>query len=170
MAKIDFFMRESKAGAVFLLLIRCYLGWKWLTAGWMKLTAPQPFDSTGYLQNAVANSKGENPIVQDWWGSILETAVIPQVEIFNFLVPWGEFLVGLALLLGVFTVFAASAGVIMNLCYFLSGSISIIPQMLLCAFFIIYAGSNSGRIGVLYLLNKYRFRTKHTTSANPEQT
>ncbi|GAA0137138.1 DoxX family protein [Paenibacillus sp. YSY-4.3] len=168
MAKIDFFMRESKAGAIFLLLIRFYLGWKWLTAGWMKLTASQPFDSTGYLQNAVVNSKGENPIIQDWWGNLLESTIIPHVEVFNFLVPWGEFLVGLALLLGIFTVAAASAGMFMNLCFFLSGSISIIPQMLLCAFLIIYAGRNSERIGVMYLLSRYWFKGEAATPANPD--
>ncbi|MNJ67817.1 hypothetical protein D3C77_640190 [compost metagenome] len=100
----------------------------------------------------------------------MESSVIPQVEVFNFLVPWGEFLVGLALLLGIFTVFAASAGMFMNLCFFLSGSISIIPQMLLCAFLIIYAGRNSERIGVMYWLNRYRFKAKPATPPNPEQT
>ncbi|WP_055108112.1 DoxX family membrane protein [Paenibacillus ihumii] len=163
MAKIDFLIKESKAGAVLLFLLRLYLGWKWLTAGWMKLTSSQPFDSTGYLQNAVANSKGDNPIVQYWWGRVLESSVLPNVEVFNFLVPWGEFLIGLALLFGICTLSAALTGMFMNLCFFLSGSISIIPQMLFCAFLLIYAGSNSGRIGVMYLLNRYWLKARTKT-------
>ena len=36
-------------------------------------------------------------MVQPWWGNFLQEVALPHVEIFNVLVPWGEFLVGIAL-------------------------------------------------------------------------
>ncbi|UUZ97500.1 DoxX family membrane protein [Paenibacillus sp. P25] len=64
-------------------------------------------------------------------GNFLHDVALPNVHVFNFLVPWGEFLIGLALILGLATIFAAFMGAIMNFSFFLSGSISIIPQMLM---------------------------------------
>jgi thiosulfate dehydrogenase [quinone] large subunit len=47
------------------------------------------------------------------------------------LVPWGEFLVGLGLILGSLTTFAVLMGVVMNFSYMLSGTTSTNPQMVL---------------------------------------
>ncbi|WP_179223719.1 hypothetical protein [Paenibacillus tyrfis] len=35
-------------------LVRLYIGWKWLSAGWGKLTGANPFDASGFLKGAVA--------------------------------------------------------------------------------------------------------------------
>jgi len=61
------FLRESKIAAALLLILRLYLGYKWLTSGWGKITGGG-FNASGFLQGAVANASGENPTVQPWWG------------------------------------------------------------------------------------------------------
>ncbi len=53
--------------------------------------------------------------------------VQPNVEFFLFIVTWGEFAVGLGILLGVLTGIAAGFGVLMNLNYLLTGTASINP-------------------------------------------
>ncbi|MCZ8518290.1 MULTISPECIES: DoxX family membrane protein [Paenibacillus] len=161
------FIKRSTTVAILLTLIRFYLGWKWLTSGWGKITGSKAFDASSFLKNAIANSTGAKPTVQGWWGSFIEAVALPNIKVINVLIPWGEFLVGLALLLGIFTVFAAWMGALMNFSFFLSGSISTIPQMLLCSFILIYAGQHAGRIGIDYLL--YRYRRKAQGSVGPEQ-
>ena len=36
-------------------------------------------------------SKGAQPAVQSWWASFLQEFAIPNVDLFNTLVTWGEF-------------------------------------------------------------------------------
>lgn len=146
------FLRESKIAAALLLILRLYLGYKWLTSGWGKITGGG-FNASGFLQGAVANASGENPTVQPWWGSFLEAVAIPNANLFTYLVMWGEVLVGIALILGIFTTFAALMGAIMNFAFLFSGTVSVNPQMLLWTIFILVAGYNAGRFG----LDRYIF-------------
>lgn len=140
------FLRENTVSSYLLLVMRLYLGWAWLTAGWEKLIGG--FDATGYLQGAIQQATGDNPVVQGWWAAFLEGLALPYVGLFNFLVPIGEFLVGLALILGTFTTFAALMGMVMNAAFLFSGTISTNPQMVLVTVFILVAGSNAGKIGL----------------------
>lgn len=59
-----------------------------------------------------------------------------------------ELLVGIALIIGVFTGTAALFGGFMNMNYLLSGSIGLNPIMLLLAFFLILAWRTAGWWGV----------------------
>lgn len=139
-------LRESIIASVLLLLVRLYLGYSWLTAGYHKIV--DGFDSSGFLQGALAKSTGEHPAVQAWWGTFLESFAIPNAGIFNVLIPWGEFLVGLGLLLGCFTTAAAFFGILMNFAFLFSGTVSTNAQMVLLTIFILAAGYNAGRFGL----------------------
>ncbi|WP_419955090.1 hypothetical protein ACN6MT_05835 [Neobacillus niacini] len=79
---------------------------------------------------------GENPAVQPWWGSFLKKVALPHVDLFN-VVPWGEFLVGLGLILGIFTSFSILMGLTMNFAYMLPGTTSTNPQMVLLGLLIL---------------------------------
>ncbi|MBD8067779.1 DoxX family protein [Bacillus sp. PS06] len=155
------FLRESKVAAGILLVIRLYLGYKWLTSGWGKVTGGT-FDAGGFLHGAIANSTGENPTVHAWWASFLEGVAIPNAGLFTYLVMWGEVLVGIALILGIFTTFAALMGIIMNFAFLFSGTLSVNPQMVLLTIFVLVGGYNAGRFGldrfVMPYLNKSRYR------------
>lgn len=139
-------LRNNKVVAGLLAIIRLYLGYHWLTAGWGKITGG--FDASGYLQGAVASSGGEHPTVQAWWGAFLETVALPGADIFSFLVMWGEFLVGLALILGIFTNFAALMGITMNFAFIFSGTVSTNPEMVILTAILLVAGTNAGKIGL----------------------
>ena len=139
-------LRGKKSASYLLFFIRLYLGYEWLMAGWNKIT--NDFDASGFLKGAVGKASGEHPAVQSWWATFLEGFAIPNVDIFNILVPWGEFLVGIALILGIFTSFAALMALVMNFSFLLSGTTSTNPQMLLLGLFILIAGKNAGEIGL----------------------
>jgi thiosulfate dehydrogenase (quinone) large subunit len=147
------FLRESITAAGLLLILRLYLGYSWLTSGWGKLSGG--FDASGFLQGAVANPvKGPNGVVYGWWASFLESFAIPNASIFNLLIPWGEFLVGLGLILGCLTTAAALFGVIMNFSFLISGTISHNPTDILMGILIMVAGYNAGRFGLDYFINR----------------
>jgi thiosulfate dehydrogenase [quinone] large subunit len=117
-----------------------------MVAGWGKLTGG--FEAAGFLQGAIAKATGDHPAVQGWWAAFLEHAALPGVKVFNVMVPLGEFLVGLGLILGTFTTFAALMGIVMNAAFLFSGTVSTNAQMLLLQMFILVAAANAGKIGL----------------------
>ncbi|GAB3792699.1 DoxX family protein [Virgibacillus kimchii] len=141
------FLRNSSIAAGILVFLRVYIGYQWMVAGYGKIAGGQ-FDASGYLQGAVAAAGGENPTVQAWWGTFLETVALPNAELFTFVVMWGELLVGIALILGIFTNFSALMGITMNFAFLFSGTVSTNAQMVLITVFIIAAGANAGKYGL----------------------
>ncbi|CAG9607084.1 DoxX family protein [Pseudoneobacillus rhizosphaerae] len=157
-------LRENTYAAGLLAIIRLYIGYSWLTAGWHKLTGE--FDASGYLANAVANPvKGpDGNAVYSWYVSFLESFAIPNVDIFNTIVPLGEFLVGLGLILGCLTTAAMFFGIVMNFSFFLAGTVSHIPTDLFLGAIILFAGFNAGKFGldrwVVPFIRKTVFKSK----------
>jgi thiosulfate dehydrogenase [quinone] large subunit len=145
----DFF--SSRNAPWIWLALRLYVGYEFVTAGWEKITGPNPFDATGFLNNAIKMSTGAHPAVQPWFASFVRSFALPNVGLFNFLVKYGEVLVGLALILGFATIFAAAMAMLMNFSFMFAGSTSTNPQMVLLAGTIIFAGgAYAGHLGVDY--------------------
>ncbi|GBF11738.1 MAG: DoxX family protein [Tepidibacillus sp.] len=142
------FLKENVYASYVLTLVRLYLGYEWIQAGWHKLTGAEPFNAQGFLMGAVKKATGDHPVVQSWWANFLDAFAIPNVGLFNFLVPYGEFLVGLGLILGALTTAAAFFGILMNYAFMFSGSTSTNVQMSLLTIFILVAGFNAGKIGL----------------------
>lgn len=141
------FLRKNAVVAGVLAIIRIYLGYEWMTHGYQKITGGE-FDAGGFLQGAVAQAGGEHPAVQGWWAAFLETVAIPNAGLFTYLVMWGELLVGIALILGLFTNFAALMAITMNFAFLFSGTVSTNAQMVLLTVFLLVAGYNAGRFGL----------------------
>ncbi|GEN33307.1 MULTISPECIES: DoxX family protein [Aneurinibacillus] len=158
-------LRESKWSAGILALLRVWLGYTWITSGWGKIT--EGFQSAGFLKGAVAKATGDHPAVQSWWASFIEGFALPNSAFFDILIPWGEFLVGIALIAGLLTTFAGLMGIVMNFAFLFSGTTSINPQMVLFTFFLLVAGRNAGRYGldayVLPFLDKWFHREHEMT-------
>ncbi|MFC4401833.1 DoxX family protein [Gracilibacillus xinjiangensis] len=139
-------LRSNKTLACVLAIIRIYLGYEWMTAGWGKITGG--FDAEGFIQGAIDKAAGDQPAVQSWWAAFLESIALPGANVFTYLVMWGEFLVGVALILGVLTNFAALMGIIMNFAFLFSGTVSTNGLMILLTLFLLVAGYNAGRFGL----------------------
>lgn len=155
-------LRENRIASALLLVVRLYLGYSWLTSGYGKIM--EGFDASGFLKGALAKTGGEHPSVQAWWASFVEGFALPNVDLFNVLVPWGELLVGLGLILGCFTTAAAFFALVMNFSFLFSGTLSTNPQMVLLTIFVAVAGLNAGRYGldrfVIPYLRKMRKKPK----------
>lgn len=144
------FLRENKIAAGILTVLRLYLGYAWMTAGYHKLA--DGFDATGYLTNAVANPvKGpDGSMVYGWYVAFLENFALPNAEIFNTLIPIGEFLVGLGLILGCLTTAAMFFALVMNFSFFLAGTVSHNPTDIFLGAIILFSGFNAGKYGLDY--------------------
>ncbi|GHO48092.1 DoxX family membrane protein [Ktedonospora formicarum] len=148
--------------------LRLYIGYVWLSAGLTKLTGysfsldapvkPAPggawvFNAhTGdalrhFLLGALQKAGGEHASVQGWYAALLHGFVLPQAEIFTYLVTFGEVLVGLGLIFGCFTGLAALFGLFMNLNYLFAGTISINPTLAIAAVLLILAWRVAGYLG-----------------------
>ena len=146
---------KGTQGSWIWLVVRLYVGYQWLTAGWGKATGAKAFDATGFLKGAIAKSvpaaPGGKPVVQAWWGSFLEGFALPNVKLFNFMIVYGEILVGLALILGFATIFAAVMGMVMNFAFLLSGTTSSNPNLLALQFILVtLGGAYAGYLGADY--------------------
>src|SRR5690606_17842900 len=94
-------LKENKVVTVLLTVVRIYLGWTWFIAGWHKIVAATPFDATGYLTNAVNNpviDRATNEAVYPIFTAFLKHFALPNVNIVNVLVPWGELFIGIGLI------------------------------------------------------------------------
>jgi len=147
-------LRENNIVAGILTIIRVYLGWHWLSAGWGKIT--NGFDAAGFLANAAANpvAKGE-ALVYPTYAKFLESFAVPNADIFSFIIPWGEFLVGLGLILGCLTTYAAFFAMVMNFSFLFAGTVSSNPFDIMLAIFIAAAGYNAGKFGLDRFVTPY---------------
>ena len=151
-----FFLGTGGAAAMWF-VVRMDVGAEWLLAGWEKIQSPvwgaNGTALGGFVKGALAKSTGANPAVQDWYATFLKNFVLPNAGLFSFLVTWGEFAVGLGVLLGVLTGIAAGFGVLMNLNYLLAGTVSINPVLGVFGLFLVIAWRVAGLIGLdRYLL------------------
>ncbi|MDE2311893.1 MAG: DoxX family membrane protein [Patescibacteria group bacterium] len=136
------------------LIIRLYVGWQWLEAGWSKLGSPAWTGNQtgaalqGFLNGALAKTAGAHPDVQGWYAVFLKGFVMNHAASFSYLVTYGELLVGLALILGVFTGIAAFFGAFMNMNYLFAGTVSVNPLLFLLGLFLILAWRIAGWYGL----------------------
>lgn len=136
------------------LILRLYVGWAWLQAGWGKLNNPAWTGDkagaalTGFVNGALTKTAGEHPDVQGWYAWFLENAVLPNAAFWGYLVAWGETLVGIALILGILTGIAAFFGSFMNVNFLLTGAVSTNPILFVIATWLVLAWKTAGWWGL----------------------
>ncbi|MGW8143730.1 MAG: DoxX family protein [Anaerolineales bacterium] len=136
------------------LILRLYVGWEWLQASWGKINNPSWIGNksgsalTGFVNGALAQTGGEHPNVQIWYAWFLQHLVQPYPVFWSYMVTFGEFLVGIALIFGAFTGIAAFFGSFMNMNYLLAGAVSVNPVLLILATLLVLAWKTAGWWGL----------------------
>jgi thiosulfate dehydrogenase [quinone] large subunit len=136
------------------LILRLYVGYEWLSAGYGKITNPAWTGATagsalgGYIKNAITLASGAHPAVQSWYADFMQTVILPNATAWGYVVAFGETLVGVGLILGVFTGIAAFFGGFMNWNYLMAGSVSINPVLLPLEVLLLLAWRTAGWWGV----------------------
>ncbi|MEH7234560.1 DoxX family membrane protein [Bacillus sp. JJ1562] len=162
------FLKGPKMAVIWTVL-RIWLGIQWIEAGFHKITGG--FDAGGFLQGALAKAGGEHPAVAGWYATFLEGFALPNVEIINVLIPWGEFLVGLGLIVGAATIPALLAAGFMNLNFLLAGTVSTNPVLYTVTVILLFAGAATyyygvDRFAVPYLTKRFNEKKATKTAAN----
>src|SRR6185369_11418455 len=112
-APLSKFLFSNTKISWFWLVVRIYVGWQWLVAGWEKVTSaawvgPQAGTAMGgFIKGALAKTSGAHPDVSGWYASFLQNAVLPHISTWSHVIAYGELLVGVALIVGAFTGIAA---------------------------------------------------------------
>jgi thiosulfate dehydrogenase [quinone] large subunit len=141
------------------LLLRLYVGWAWLDAGWHKVqdtgaATNYIIDGAGILAfwkriAAVPAAPAKPTITYDWYRGFIQFLIDNHLEaVMGKVIAFGETAVGLGLILGAFTGIAAVAGAFMNLNFMLAGSSSTNPVLLLLGFLLVLAWKTAGYIGL----------------------
>ncbi len=144
---------HNTRSAWFWLVVRVYVGWQWLIAGWEKIhnLAWVGKDAggalSGFVQGALQKTGSTHPDVQGWYAYFLEHIVLPHASLWSHFVAYGELLVGVALIIGLFTGIAAFLGLFMNLNYLLAGTVSVNPILFTLSIGIMLAWKIAGYYG-----------------------
>lgn len=136
------------------LAIRLFVGYEWLAAGYEKISSASWMSGgtalKGYWTNATAvPANGHASITYGWYREFLNFMLRHEwYSWFGPLVAVGEFLVGIALIVGLVVGIAAFFGSVMNFSYMLAGSASTNPVLFGLTVFLILAWKVAGYLGL----------------------
>ena len=152
-----FLFSDTRMAPVWL-MVRLFVGFSWLDAGWHKII------DTGAKTNYIIDGQGmlafwqriaaipaapAKPVISyDFYRSFIQFMIDNHWEgFFGKLIAFGETSVGLGLIFGAFVGIAAVSGAFMNLNFMLSGSVSSNPVLLILGFALVLAWKTAGFIG-----------------------
>ncbi|PKO05815.1 MAG: DoxX family protein [Chloroflexi bacterium HGW-Chloroflexi-3] len=137
------------------LVARLYLGYTWLNAGIGKISNPAWVQSgdalKGFWERAVLipEAPARPAISFDWYRTFLQTMLDSgSYTWFAKLVVAGEVLIGIALILGIFTGIAAFFGGFMNWNFMMAGTASTNPVLFTISILLILAWKTAGWLGL----------------------
>jgi thiosulfate dehydrogenase [quinone] large subunit len=143
------------------LVLRVWLGYKWIDAALHKINEPawvQTGDALkGFWTGAVAIPETGRPAIAfDWYRSFLQYML--DVEAYTWfakLVAYGELIIGIALILGLFTGIAAFFAGFMNWNFIMAGAASTNGMLFFVSVMLILAWKVAGHIGLDYFALPY---------------
>jgi len=141
------------------LVVRVYLGYQWLTAGWEKMQSAGWMSGgqslAAYWQRDVAAPVGGAKGIVHYgpYHNLLAFMLQAQWYVwFAKVVAVGEAAVGVLLIVGAFVGIAGFLGMFMNFNYMLAGSASTNPVLFALAILLILAWKTAGYYGLDYVL------------------
>ena len=154
---VEFLMR-SKVMAIGWTAMRVWLGIMWIQAGVSKLWGAE---NPAFLHNGgagVAGFAAHGVPAYSWWGSFLHSFVVPNSGWIGVLVAVAELLIGVGLVLGLFTRLAALGSLALLFTYVMSGTASVCAFYALFAIVIFVTWRTSTWLGVDGVISGYRHR------------
>ena len=169
------FFFQSTAASWFWLVLRVFVGYQFLDAGWHKLHTPAWVDGSGqgilgFWKAALATTPAGTPVITyDWYRSFIQFLVDSNsAGWFSYIIIGGELAVGIGLVLGAFVGVAATGGMVMNMAFMLAGTTSTNPVLAILGVLLILAWKNAGYIGLdRFLLPVLGTPWQHTVSSTP---
>jgi len=150
------FLFQSTKASWLWLIVRIYVGYEFLEAGFHKFTDPAWMNGTGqgilgFWTRAVAipDAPARPLITFDWYRGFLQYLIdTNSAGWFSYIIVFGELFVGIGLILGAFVGVAAAGGLMMNLAFLLAGTTSTNPVLAVLGVLLVLAWKNAGYIGL----------------------
>jgi len=148
-----FLFADTRAAWLWLVL-RIYVGYQWVEAGLHKITGTGWVDGgaalKGFWEKGVAIPATGNPVISiGWYRDFINMLLGAQSYTwFAPLIAYGEFLVGVGLIVGAFVGIAAFFGGFMNWNFIMAGSASVNGFLLVLTVFLVLAWKIAGYIGL----------------------
>ena len=130
------------------LVVRLYMAYVYLPSGWGKVTSGVWLFGDGSPIMGLVGPAAASPATPSWYASFLNSVVLPNAGLFATLVALGELAVGVALLLGILTGFAAFGAVFLSSNFVLAGVLGSNPVLIMLGTLLVVAWRNAGWIGV----------------------
>ncbi len=136
------------------LVIRVYVGWQWISAGWRKVHGEGNWLENdgvrGFWERIVeVPEQGRAAIKYDWYRDFIQFLLDREWSgLFSWIIALGEMATGIALIIGLLTGFAALGGAFLNMNFMLAGSASSNPVLFLLALLLLLAWKVAGQIGI----------------------
>jgi len=139
-------------------ILRIWLGYQWINAGLHKISDPGWVQTGASLKGFWTNiivvpAKGKPVITYDWYrnfiASMLESG---SYTWFAKVVAYGELILGILLVLGLFTGFMAFLAAFANMNFMLAGSSSTNPILFTVAILLLLAWKVAGHWGLDYFV------------------
>ena len=160
-------------------IVRIYLGYQWVTAGYHKLTGGGWIDGGTALKGFWANAvkipdTGKAAITYDWYRAFLQFMLDQGwYTWFAPLVAIGEFMIGVGLIVGAFVGIAAFFGAFLNWNFLMAGAASTNGMLFTLAVVLILAWKVAGWYGLdrflLPLIGTPWARTYEQVPTSPPQ-
>ena len=150
------FLFHNTLSAPLWLVVRFYLGFQWLDAGFHKVTSAAWMDGGSALQGfwtravAIDPKTGTGPINADfdWYRNLIQFMLDQQwYPWFAKLIVFGEILIGVGLIVGGLVGIAAFFGALLNLSFMLAGTASTNPVLFALAVLLMLAWQVAGYYG-----------------------
>lgn len=157
------------------LILRVWLGYRWVDAGLNKVTNPAWVGGgealKGFWTKAVAiPAEGKPAIAFDWYRDFLNYLLTTESYTwFGKLVAYGEVLIGIGLIVGAFVGIAALFGAFMNWNFIMAGTASTNGLLLVAAIVLVLAWKTAGYIGADFFLLRW-LGVPWTSNRTPETT
>lgn len=153
-----FFFQNAKMSWLWL-VVRLYVGYDFITAGWHKLNTPAWVDGSGtgimgFWKGALGTTPAGAPVITfDWYRGFLQFMVdTNSAGWFSYVIVGGELAVGVGLIVGAFVGLAATGGLLMNMAFLLAGTTSTNPVLVILGILLILAWKNAGYLGLDFFL------------------
>ncbi|MCX5825517.1 MAG: DoxX family protein [Deltaproteobacteria bacterium] len=149
---------KGKTYLFYIVILRLWIGYYFLQQGTRKFL--HGFANSDWIGRQIGDLATID--IYSWYRSFLITIVNPHHVLFGYLITWGEIMVGLCLLLGIFTRFSSFIGLFIVLNFFFGpgmakGGASFAQQQTFLVTLVVFILSNPGQT---FGLDRFLFKRR----------